>query len=760
MDIKKLTQLRYSLRTFFIALPIGVFTGYIMYVLGKPLPAFLFAGGMGILAGALVSYSNYKRFIAPMKRAMAHLEDIAQQSGTALKGNINSVADLEETFLTILKELSGQLDEAASKLTGSVSDLRSCAAQTSIGSSETAGAIAQVAASAVDISGRLESINLQADQVAGSLSESSRDLQVISDHVHTIARQNNMSVEIIEKLNRHAEAIIRSMEAIEGIAQRINLLSLNASIEAAKAGDSEKDFLVVAGEVRKLADQSSKVVREIGVLANSIKDSSQQARGVVTEERLIVKDETEKIEALQKSMISSLTIIEEFLSCVREIPEMVGQITGSVQNIAAVAQQTGSTSGELDKALDSVGNMVSQLSTLSARFKIDIEVSGVSGRKKFKTLKRYLIDTVVTSFPVFGGVGYAAFLLGRVGAPNESMLVCLLSSSAFTGIGGFFLSMGKYRQIVGPMKKVMHHLEKVALQSGAGSAQTLSTVADLENSFTGIITDLTSQLDKAGSSLSKTLADLRGFAEQTLAGAEETASSITEVAASAQNICGQVDSINEDIDRVSGILAEGSGNLEVVSGQVQAIARQSKLSVEIIGQLNQQSEEMVKSLELITGIAQRTNLLSLNAAVKAIKAGDAGRGFAIVAEEVGALAEQSSSAAREIAALVNDIADSSRQAVSVIKEEYEIVQEETERITSLKVDMTRNLGHITDFLQNVREIPEVVGQIAGGVQNVSAVAQENSATTQEVSRIVHSVEQLSGKMNDLAKKFSIAGTVS
>jgi len=757
MDIKKLSLLRYSLRTFFIALPIGIFTGYMIYILRQTLPAVLSAGAMGLLAGVLISLSNYKKFIAPMKRAMAHLEDIARRSGTNLKGHINSVADLEETFLKILKELSGQLDEAAEKLTVSMSDLRSCAGQTSIGSSETAGAIAQVAASTVDISGKLESINLQADHVAISLSDSSRDLQVIGDHVQIIARQNHLSVEITEKLNRHSEAIIKSLEAIEGIAQRINLLSLNASIEAAKAGDSERDFLVVAGEVRKLADQSAKVVREIGVLAKSIRVSSHKAWGIVSEEQLIIKDETERIDALQKNMNSSLAIIEEFLRSVREIPEMVGQITGSVQNIAAVAQQTGATSRELDNALDSVGNMVSQLNGLSSRFKIDVETQGGSDRKKFKTMKRYLIETAATVLPVFGGVGYIVFKLGKVGTADESLLVCLLSSAALTGIGGFFISAGKYRQLVGPMKKVMHHLEKVALQSGAESAQSLRTVADLENSFTGIIADLTRQLGRAGLSLSETLVNLRGFAGQTLAGAEETASSITEVAASAENICSQVDSLNDNIDRVASFLAEGSSNLEVVSEQVQAIARQSKLSVEIIDQLNQQAEEIVRSLELITGIAQSTNLLSLNAAVKAIKAGDAGRGFAIVAEEVGVLAEQSASAAGEIAAIVTDIAESSGQAVSVIKEEFDIVREETERITSLKSDMTRNLSHITDFLQNVREIPEVVGQIAGGVQNVSAVAQENSATTQEVSRIVDSVEQLAGRMNDLAVKFSIAG---
>jgi methyl-accepting chemotaxis protein len=755
MNIKKLTFLRYCLRTTVIGTPVGVLTGYIMFMLGQPLLAVVSAGSIGLLAGVLISLANYKKFIAPMKRAMTDMEDIAHRSGTALKGQMNSIADLEETFLKIIKELSEQLEEAAKKLTGSVADLKNCAGQTSIGAAETADAIGQVAASTVEISGKLDDINRQADQVAGSLTGGGHDLQVISDHVRIIARQNSLSVEVIKKLNQHSEAIKKSLETIEGIAQRINLLSLNASIEAAKSGESERDFLVVAGEVRKLADQSAKVVREIGVLVNSVEESSRQAWGVVSEEQLIINDETEKISALQNNMSSSLAIIEDFLRSVREIPDMVGNITGSVQNIAAVAQQTGASAGKMDNTLNGVAGMVSDLNDMSAKFKIDVEEKDKSGRKKFQTMGGYVFQTAAISFPVFGAVGYLSMAAGRVGTANASMWPCLLTSAVLTGVCGFLISAGKYRQMVGPMKKVMHHLERVALQSGSQSARSLKTVADLENSFRGIIGDLVRQLGIAGDRLGETLAHLRECSEQTLAGAEETAGSITEVAASAQRICAQVDSINENIDSVAGFLAEGSQNLQVASDQVQAIARQSKLSVEIIDKLNQEAEEIVKSLEMIKGIAQRTNLLSLNAAVKAIKAGDAGRGFAIVAEEVGSLADQSSRAAREIAEIVNDIADSSRQAVSLIKEEYDIVREETEKITLLKSDMTRNLGHISGFLQNVREIPQVVGQIAEGVHNVAAVAQENSATTQEVSTIVHDVEQLAGRLNHLAAKFSI-----
>ncbi|MFZ5644933.1 MAG: methyl-accepting chemotaxis protein [Bacillota bacterium] len=748
MNIKKLTLIRYSLRTLIIGTPIGAFTGYVSSELGDYTSVFLFAGFMGMLAGIIISLANYKRFISPMKRAVRHLEDIATHSGTALKGGMSSISDLEKTFINIIKDLSYKLEVAAKKLTDSMSELRTCASQTSIGAAETASAITQVATSAMDISGRLDSISLQADGVAKSLSEGNRDIEVISEHVQIIARQNSLSVEIIEKLNKHSADIVKALEIIEGIAQRINLLSLNASIEAAKAGNSERDFSVVAGEVRKLADQSSKVVREISVLINSIEQSTSKTMKSVNEEHLIIKDETEKIYAFQKNMNNSLIVMEEFLRCVRDIPEMVNQISGSVQNISAVAQQTGATSYGIDSAMDSVGNMVEELNVLSAKFKVDIEESR-GGKSKFKSQRRYIVETASVAFPVFGLVGILSVAI------SDSTLSRIIASASLTAVGAFFISAGKFRQLVGPMKRVMGQLEKVALKSGAESSRSLRTVADLENSFTGIINDLTDQLKKVSGKLSETLSDLRGLTEQTLAGAEETAGSITEVAANAQNICGQVDSVNESVDRVARFLNDGSHDLTVVSDQVQAIARQSKLSVETIEQLNQQSEEIVKSLDLITGIAQRTNLLSLNAAVKAIKAGDAGRGFAVVAEEVGGLADQSALAAREIAAIVNDIAESSRQAVTIIKEEYEIVQEETDKITSLQSDMTRNLAHITEFLKNVREIPDVVGQIAGAVQNVSAVAQEHSATTQEVNRIVQSVEELADSLRDLAQKFTI-----
>ncbi|MHB8158107.1 MAG: hypothetical protein ACYDEQ_12050 [Desulfocucumaceae bacterium] len=156
MYIKKITFWRYCMRTVIIATPIGAFVGLMVFILGKSNLAFLFGGVFGVLAGIGISLANYKRFVAPMKRAMNQLEEIAHHSGTAMKGSMSSIADLEGTFVNIIKDLSKQLETAAEKLTGSVSELRTCTSQTSIGSRETAGAITQVSLIAIDISGRLE----------------------------------------------------------------------------------------------------------------------------------------------------------------------------------------------------------------------------------------------------------------------------------------------------------------------------------------------------------------------------------------------------------------------------------------------------------------------------------------------------------------------------------------------------------------------------------------------------------------------------
>ncbi|MFZ5595680.1 MAG: methyl-accepting chemotaxis protein [Bacillota bacterium] len=753
MNIKKLSYFKYCMRTFILSVPIGTVVGYNI-AHADIFTAVIIPATVGIFAAVAVSSLNYKMFVMPMKRSLITLERLAIKSGAGASEDLRTIPGLEKTFLVILRDLSRRLDIIAAGLTGIVEDLGGYMGQAIKGAEESSGTIKKLSESASEISGKVEDIGKKAGRVVKVLDESARQLHLVGERIKVMAGQNEMTIEIVKKFYQYSDEISKALETISGIAQRINLLSLNASIEAAKAGDSERDFAVVAAEVGKLADQSVKVVGEIKGIVEEVSKSSHLAWESVNVESGMVRDGAEKIHELERGMDDLLSYLKTFVGKVNEIPEAVYEIAGSVQNISTVALQTTDSSRKMGKILDVVANRVANLNSLSRKFKIDVQAVEYKGKKPLdiKNLKPnlYLLQTALIALPYFGFLGLCGYFLQPLGAVFITTFAGILS-----GAGGFYISSVKYRQTVGPMKGVMSKLESVSRQSGIESTGELNTVDDLEKAFASIIGDLTSQLEELGEEISETVLNLKSFADQTMAGAEETASSAAMVASNTMNISSRLESINEFVNNMLGSLDRGSRNFKLISQLINSVAGQSKKSVDIINQLHMQSGGIVKSLELVTDIAQRTNLLSQNAAIKAIKAGDAGRGFTVVAGEVGKLAEQSGRAAREIGDIVNKIADCSGQAMSVINEEYQIVLDEAEKINNMEKMMAESLSYIGGFFRQTGEIPTVVCEISAGVQSISAVAQEYNATTQEVNNIVCGLEEQVEDLRLLARKYSL-----
>lgn len=361
---------------------------------------------------------------------------------------------------------------------------------------------------------------------------------------------------------------------------------------------------------------------------------------------------------------------------------------------------------------------------------------------------RYLLRTVVLAGPCGLVSGLLAFLTGSL---HLAALVGALSGMLM-GVG---ISYRNYRQLLSPMKRAMERLERVARQSGTSSVGGINTVADLENAFVGILTDLTRQLESGAVKLTETVLQLRENARETSTGAEETAAAVSRVVGSIEDIRGQVDVISRKADQLTGTMAAGMASLQLIDGQVQAMAGQNASSVEIIKKLNRQTGEIAKALDLISNVAQQTNLLSLNAAIEAAKAGDSGRGFAVVAAEIRDLADRSAGAAGEINGIAKSIIESSRAAETISTEEYQRIQDGTAQVGALRENMGQNLAHINEFFLQVRQIPEMMDQIVSAVQNISGAVEETSSATVVVSDIVCSLEELVKSLDVLAGRFRV-----
>jgi methyl-accepting chemotaxis protein len=218
------------------------------------------------------------------------------------------------------------------------------------------------------------------------VSENSNKIAKIADETNTIVvsgmesldvlRQNvESTVEItsdviseINELQRSSMAIGRIINAINEIAEQTNLLSLNASIEAARAGDAGKGFAVVADEIRKLADQSVESVNEIRAIVDDINVKTndtvaiaKRAEDVVEIQGTSLSDAKQVFDQIQTKFDLLLTDLNEITDGIDTIAKAKAQTIDSIQSISAISQQTAAASEEVTETANRQLKQVEEL---------------------------------------------------------------------------------------------------------------------------------------------------------------------------------------------------------------------------------------------------------------------------------------------------------------------------------------------------------------------------------------------------------------
>lgn len=174
---------------------------------------------------------------------------------------------------------------------------------------------------------------------------------------------------------------------------------------------------------------------------------------------------------------------------------------------------------------------------------------------------------------------------------------------------------------------------------------------------------------------------------------------------------------------------------------------------------NSSAQKIREATELITNIAEETNLLSLNASIEAARAGEQGRGFAVVASQIQKLAEQSNDSARQIDAIITELLADSAKAVETMDAVKDIMEQQNQNVKETD-------QQVNEVLRQVEEAIEAIGRIAkktesinearvgvtDTVQNLTAVAEENAASTEESSASVNQVGEIIHDISDNAKK--------
>jgi methyl-accepting chemotaxis protein len=214
-----------------------------------------------------------------------------------------------------------------------------------------------------------------------------------------------------------------------------------------------------------------------------------------------------------------------------------------------------------------------------------------------------------------------------------------------------------------------------------------------------------------------------------------------------------------DADRTA---AAGAQTIERVVAEIHQISSVVSAAAERIGELENQSAQISNIIVVIREIADQTNLLALNAAIEAARAGEQGRGFAVVADEVRKLAERTSQSTAEIGKMIDNIQSSTREAVTEIRNGVASVDQGVQLANSAgsTVDELRNMAKrvadlVADISVGLREQSAASTDVATKVEQIAVHAEEINASTASTAAAARTLDGIAGHMLTTVNKFRL-----
>lgn len=331
-------------------------------------------------------------------------------------------------------------------------------------------------------------------------------------------------------------------------------------------------------------------------------------------------------------------------------------------------------------------------------------------------------------------------------------IILTLVAIALAILVGFLLT----RSIVGPLGRMRSMIQDIAQGEGdltkrldASSQDELGETCHWFNVFVeklqGIISQVaqtTNQVAAASSQLHSTSEQMATGAEQVAAQAGTVATAGEEMSATSGDIAQNCQFAAEGSQQASAAAVSGAKVVDETIGVMNTIAERVRNSAKAVESLGSRSDQIGEIVGTIEDIADQTNLLALNAAIEAARAGEQGRGFAVVADEVRALAERTTRATREIGEMIKAIQSETKGAVIAMEEGVVEVGKGSEKAASSG--------------RALEQILEQINAVTAQVHQVATAAEEQTATTSEISNNMQQITEVVSQTSRGAQESAVA----
>ncbi len=333
-----------------------------------------------------------------------------------------------------------------------------------------------------------------------------------------------------------------------------------------------------------------------------------------------------------------------------------------------------------------------------------------------------------------------------------------------------------HRELEGEIAKLLAVVDEMAsgdlrVRIDLDEDSDLRELAQRINAMQDALKTVLSETKKVGDELGRTAEeigsatdDLAEASERQLQQIDEIVGSVAEMSRTIRETARYSQEVARESQHSKDVATKGSERVADIYSGVEEIVNSQEVVAATISNLVSQVGTIGEIANAIEEIADQTNLLALNAAIEAARAGEQGRGFAVVADEVGKLADRTTQATKEIAQVIRAI----QQRTSETDQSVNRAREVVERVTRVAEDMQRAMSEIVTSAETVNEMISHVAvtaeeqsaaaeQINGNVELIRTAAARTAGGTQEIARVADSLEELTRRLDRLMRQFRLEG---